>query len=400
MKPKVVIIGHGYLSRLSLVRSVAELGCEITVVVMTAPFSTSNPPKKPIDCYSKYVDKVLYCARKDRESLIALLLKDCNDPNQKVVLIPDGDDVVATIDNHKEILAPHFLFPHIEKEPSSVVYWMEKTNQKQMAQEVGLHVAEGRVIEISDGHYHIPSEIKYPCYSKPLATMTGGKGGMRRCDNEGDLESALQFIIENRNKSEKVLVEDYKEIETEFALLGFSNGREVVIPGILEFLAVSKFNKGIALQGKVETVTGFEDIVEKFKQLILKIGFVGVFDIDFYKSGGLYYFCELNLRYGGSGYAITKMGVNLPAMMVRFFYGESIDGMQTSVTGNATYINERMCMDDLEGGYITYKEYRRYKRTADIRFVPDAYDPAPEKAYRREYRERVIVNWVKSFLRK
>ena len=32
MTPKVVIIGHGYLSRLSLVRSVAEIGCEVLVI--------------------------------------------------------------------------------------------------------------------------------------------------------------------------------------------------------------------------------------------------------------------------------------------------------------------------------------------------------------------------------
>jgi hypothetical protein len=36
MKPKVVIIGHGYLSRLSLVRSVAEIGCDVTVIVITS----------------------------------------------------------------------------------------------------------------------------------------------------------------------------------------------------------------------------------------------------------------------------------------------------------------------------------------------------------------------------
>lgn len=400
MKQKVVIIGHSYLSRLSLIRSVAVLNCEIIVVVMTAPFSTSNPHKKTIDCYSKYVDRVLYCVRRDRESLIALLLKECIDPNQKVVLIPDGDDVVATIGNNKEVLAPHFLFPHIEKEPSSMVYWMEKTNQKQLAEEVGLHVAEGRVIEITDGHYYILKEIKYPCYSKPLATMTGGKGGMRRCDNEKELKSALQYIIENRNRTEKVLVEDYKEIETEYALLGFSDGETVIIPGILEFLTVSKHNKGIALQGMVKPIDGFEEVVEKFKRLVLDIGFVGVFDIDFYKSGGLYYFCELNLRYGGSGYAITKMGVNLPAMMVRYFYGESLDGMQTTITGSATYINERMCMDDWNSGFISYKDYRRYQRTADIRFVPDVNDPAPENAFRHEYRKRMLVNWVKSIMRK
>ena len=65
MTSKVVIIGHGYLSRLSLVRSVAEIGCDVTVIVMTSQFEGKQSSQKPIDCYSKYVSQYFYCARKD-----------------------------------------------------------------------------------------------------------------------------------------------------------------------------------------------------------------------------------------------------------------------------------------------------------------------------------------------
>lgn len=400
MKHKVVIIGHGYLSRLGLVRAVAEIGCDVTVIATTSQSDRKSLSQKSIDCYSKYVNHYYCCPRKDNEALITLLLDKCADSTQKVVLIPDGDDVVAVIDNNKEVLREHFLFPHIVKEPSSMEYWMEKTHQKQLAKENGLDVTNAFIIEIVNGQYSIPADVQYPVFPKPLATMNGGKGGMRRCDNEKELSDALEYIIKTRSRNVIVLVEDYKRIDTEYALLGFSDGEDVTIPGVLQFLTVSKAHTGIALQGRVMPIFGFEELIDKFKRLVLSIGFVGVFDIDFFKSEGIYYFCELNLRYGGSGYAITKMGVNLPAMMVIRLYGETIEGMKTEINESAVYVNEKMCMDDWNGGYISLKKYKDYLSSSNISFISDDNDSTPLRMYRRQFMRRCAINKLKTILRK
>lgn len=402
MAQKVVIIGHSFSSRLSIIRSVAQIGCEITVIVMTGfkrGGKTIND-KKPIDCYSKYVSNVYYCLRTAKETLIQILLNHCADSQQKVVLIPDSDDTVVAIDNNRERLKDFFLFPHIIPQSGNLEYWMDKTHQKELAREVGLNTADLlQVIEIIDGRYDIPSGLTYPCFSKPLATMNGGKGGMRCCNDEEELADALDYIIiQYKIKDVKVLIEDYKEIEQEYALLGFSNGKEVVIPAILRFLSVSKHNKGIARQGVVMPIDGFEELVDRFKQLILRIGFVGVFDIDFYESGGEFYFCEANLRFGGSGYAIIKMGVNLPAMMVKYLTGEPIEEMNKYISGTAIYANERMCMDDWSYGYISKKEYHRILDGSDIRFIPDDNDPLPEQAYQKKIRTMRFKKAIKKLL--
>ena len=44
-----------------------------------------------------------------------------------------------------------------------------------------------------------------------------------------------------------MLVEDFKIIEEEYALLGFSDGNEVIIPGIIHFLTHSKSHFGLAM---------------------------------------------------------------------------------------------------------------------------------------------------------
>ncbi len=390
MNPKVVIIGHSFTSRLGIIRSVAEIGCEVTVIVMC--FGKKH--KKPIDCFSKYVSHFYYCQRKDNESLIRILLNKCTDPLQKVVLIPDSDDAVAAIDDARDILNEHFLFPHIINKPDSIRYWMDKTNQKKLAKSVGLNVADGKTIDIVDGHYSIPKSIQYPCFCKPLATMNGGKGGMRKCCNERELAESLDYLIHHRSRTLKVLVEDYKEIDQEFALLGFSDGKYVCIPGILKFLAVSESNTGIARQGMVMPVGDLKKLVEQFKQFVLKMGFIGVFDIDFFQSGNVFYFCEINLRYGGSGYAITKMGVNLPAMMVKSFIGTPIDNINNSITGEGIYVNERMCMEDLYNGYISIKEYFEIKKKSDVSFIKDEEDKSPQRAYMSIFWQQIIKRFL------
>lgn len=402
MQQKVVIIGHSFSSRLSITRSVAQIGCDVTVIVMTGykrDGKTLNT-SKPIDCYSKYVSHVYYCHRRNTEGLIRLLLEKCTDEGQRVILFPDSDDSVVTIDKHKEELKGHFMFPHICNGSGSTEYWMDKFRQKEAAKSIGLNVAEGVVIDIQDGKYDIPSSIQYPCYTKPLATMNGGKGGMHRCNNVTELCKALNEFITTRMRTGKVLAEQYKEIETEYALLGFSDGKEVVIPGIMQLLVISKRNKGIALQGKVMPVDGFEDVIAKFKQLVLKIGFVGVFDIDFYQCDSKIYFCEINLRFGGSGYAVTKMGVNLPAMFMKYCQGEEWKQSVMDIRESAIYVNERMLMDDWNSGFITYNEFKQYLKDADIHFISDDDDSMPERRFNQELKKRRVVNIIKKLIKR
>ena len=390
MKQKVVVIGHGYTSRLGVIRALGKAGYEVVVVVMTGynKDGTLNTTK-PIDCYSKYVSEVHYCFS-DKEKLITLLLERCTDPNQKVVLFTDSDFSEAAVDENQERLRDYFLFPHINHQTGAVVAWMDKVRQKETARHVGLNVAEGWIIDVTNGEYTIPEEIKYPCFPKPLATIVGGKGGLRKCNTEEDLKSVVASLSQKKTTI-SILVEEYKEIETEHALLGFTDGKEVVIPGIIQTMSLANGGHfGVAKQGKIMPTTGFEDLVERFKQFVLQTEFVGIFDIDFYKSDGRYYFCEMNFRYGGSGYAYTAMGVNLPDMLVRSLTGKSIEGMQRQITKEAVFINERMCKDDWAGNYITTKEFLQLMRTADVSFVLDKEDPGPQKVFYKSLRDPIM----------
>ena len=391
MNPKVVVIGHGYTSRLSIIRSVGMAGYDVDVVVIY--YGNKVPSQKPLDCYSKYVSKVLYSPSGDEEALVQLLLNTYKDCEHKPILVPESDFSVKVIDNHLNRLKPYFLAPNINEEEGAIVAWMDKQKQKEQARVVGLTVAECTRIAIVDGNYTIPERIKYPCFPKPA---DGGKKGLGRCDNKESLDKTLRFLSTIRNMD--VLVEDFLSIDKEYALVGFSDGNEVEIPAILYNEQMAHGGHfGVAKKGWVLPTTGYKSLIEKFKQLILSIGFVGLFDIDFLECQGKFYFDEINLRFGGSGYAVTKAGANLPAMMADFFAcDKKVSSWQ--LTPALSFANERTCLDDWYYDFISFKEYNEDISHADICFIKDKDDIAPYKAYVKHVRKLRFKHIIKRII--
>ena len=74
-----------------------------------------------------------------------------------------------------------------------------------------LDVADSVIIERKEGDFSIPSSIKYPCFTKPLASIGGGKKCLKRCDNFKDLQDVLK--VAKKNDIKKILAEDFLNIE-------------------------------------------------------------------------------------------------------------------------------------------------------------------------------------------
>lgn len=390
-KQKVVIIGHSTTLRLGTIRAVAELGCEISVVVI---IGGKRGGLKPFDCYSRYLSCVFFCHNSEKE-LTTLLIDKCKDNEQKVLLIPVSDFAAVVIGDNNDILSEYFLFPHIKDPSKSIRYWMDKENQKELARNFGINVPESKVINIFNKSFEIPEGINYPCFTKPLSSIGCGKRYFRRCNNEKELNKVLQSFGTEANVT--ILVEDYKEIEKEFAVIGFSDGEDVVFPGIIHLLTQTRaaLHLGVAMTGEIIPTEGFESLLEQFKIFVLQMGFVGIFDIDFYYSDNKFYFGEMNLRPGASGYAITKLGVNLPAMLVHHLRKESIVGMKRQINRSASFVNERICEDEWNMGGFTSAQYHQTISSADISFVYDSKDSMPQKIFNLLHWRKVIKKFLK-----
>ena len=399
---RVVIIGHGYTSRLALIRSLGKAGYEVYVILMVYHGRIGRFMRfeggRPVDCFSKYVDRFFYCGARDEVQLLHLLLEKCSVPNQRVIIFPDSDFSACFVDSHKEALEGSFLFPGILGNDKSVSYWMMKSVQKSLAVKCGLSVAKGEVVSIRGGEFTISDTVTYPCFTKPLATVNGGKQYLKKCSSREQLCSLLSSVAVNGDAD--VLVEDFRQIEKEFAVVGISTGKEVIIPGVIEFISNSQSHFGIAREGLIKPLTGFEEIIRKFQQYVEEMGFVGLFDIDFYQSESLLYFGEMNLRYGGSGYAYTAMGVNLPLLMARSLCGEDISELKQTIDGTASYINERMCLDDWDFHYLTTSQYKSVINDAQIRFIEDKDDKGPQRRFNSYFRLHGIKRFIRGILQR
>ena len=385
LKGRAVVIGQGYTGRLGLVHSLAAAGCSSKIVVLHPRAKDGKPyvPQKQSDALSKYVTDCFYCENYNEEMLLDTLLHKCAEPGKKPLIVPDNDFSAAFVDAHQEELAPYFLLPHGRGGEDAVEAWMDKFRQKALARTVGLNVAEAVVVESVQYAGPLPDGIVYPCFVKPLASLAGGKMWLTRCDDEAALRKCMKYAFDRRGNL-LMLVEEFKQIGTEYATVGFTDGTDVSIPGVLQIVRMGKgWHFGVAVQGKVLPPEGWEDTLSLFRELVRRTGFKGLFDIDFYESGGKIYFCELNLRFGGSGYAFTRLGVNLPQMMWQSFSGRPWD-KDARIDRSAYYFNERMGRDEWYFGRISWKDYCRLRDTSEIRFLQDEQDPAPERAYRRE----------------
>lgn len=388
---KVVVIGNSFATRLAVVRALAGMDCEITVVCIGfyTELRRGATSPTPADCYSRYVNRYLFFERKEgRDGLVRLLLNECADPQNRVLLIPTSDFSVVAIDTNQHLLKEKFIFPHIRHEEGAIERWMNKELQKTQARKAGLTAPDSMVLRAVDNVYQIPADIRFPCFTKPLASIGGGKQCQQRCDTLQELQTVV-------NKAERLgitelLVEDYIDIETEYAVLGWADGKDVFIPSVISFIEGSKSHRGIALLGRVMPPDGFESLLEQFKSLILSIGYVGIFDIDFFESHGAFYFAEINFRIGGSCHAVTAAGANLPAMMVSGMLDLPLAGHVKPVESTYTYVNERMCLDDWCRGYISTNSYHSYIKSADISFVADHKDPNPAKVFDRERRKNIL----------
>lgn len=380
MVQKVVIIGYGFSSRLCLSRTLGKLGYEVSLIVIEKINS------KPIDCYSKYVKHFYYTqSYDDEQKIIQILLEKCRDDKQKVILIPINDLSASVLDKNLNQLEPYFLFPHIGHQQGAITAWMNKEKQKQLAQQVGLNVVRSIDVEINNQIYEMPKNANYPCFTKTREYTPGYKYTLRRCDNEEQLQLFLDDLSQ-RHEHLTLMVEDFKNIEKEYAVVGFSDGNKVIIPGVLEIAAMAKgIDNGVALQGKVVPRTMYEGLLLQFEEFIRKIGFVGMFDIDFYRSDGIFYFGELNLRIGGSGFAVINSGVNLPEMLVRTLQGKSIEDMKKEIDCSSTYTNERICMETWYDGFLTNQEFFSILKSRGISAVKSKHDKFPE-----------LIFWLKS----
>ena len=407
-KPLVVVLSRNYSTGLSVIRSLGAAGYTVDLVA-----SAYKPGTSRIASSSKYVRKsVEVVSEKVKEGdgdsgLVKELLKYAGQNEQKPVIFPTDDYTTSVMDQNREILEEHFIMPTIVGGGNGCMTdRMDKTLQAKLAKEAGLLTPKEWIISLADAEIPIPADMVYPCFCKPIESVTGYKREMARCDSREELQEHLNRL--QRNFSNRcILVQEFLNIDNEIDLSGVCLDEEIIIPAIIRKWNVAKYERGVTLAGKIVPFEELGDLQEKIVSMLKKFRYVGMFDMELNIVGDKIYFNEVNLRSGGPNFAYFMSGVNLPALFVKEALGQRHTPEEECVSAyGKSFIYEKVAWEDYMHGYMSKRELDDRMAAADITLLNNTDDPEPCRLFMRQmklslYKARLVrskrkfVKWAK-----
>ena len=396
-KPRVIVAGRNYCSNLTMARSLGEAGYEVEVLrIFQVRPRRRNPMKRMLkpDAYSKYIKGYYVCVSRRRSRRIVNRLKALADPDRRMLLIP-ADDLVAYIaDDYLDELSEYYIIQNINNEPGELNRLMAKGRQKELAAAAGLNVLNSCVIRTRGGEFTIPESVTYPCFMKPNVSKNSSKKRMRKCDSEVELRGYLTEFSEK--KDIEMLVEDYVEIAKEYSLLGVSTRQGTIGPGFFVAEEGGKDeHRGVAVTGRILPCSDFQPLIDDLIKFVDSLGYEGLYDVDLIESvDGKMYFVEINMRFGASGYAVTKCGVNLPGMYADYMLtGKPLD-MECEVTPGKTFVSEKVLIEEYTMGRLSWSDLKRAMKESDVHFVKNDDDRKAYRHFRKFYPLAALMRFV------
>lgn len=292
---KVIVFGNDHTNSVGVIQSLGLAGFKSVALLFGR--------KTGYVVSSKFTDRIIVA--KDAQSCIDKLLSDSICSSRKIPIIACCDTAALLLEKNANRLEKYFVFEHAKQ--YSLQYLVEKEHQVQLAKDSGFNVPKSW--NIKEG-YNIPEDVIFPCIIKPIISCEGEKSDIRVCKNLEELHSNINSL----NVTKRILLQQYIDRDYEISILGcgLSNG-DCIIPAVEHKLTLYPKYVGLECLANMQPLTDIE-IENCVRQLIKKIGYVGLFSIEMMHSkyDNKYYFTEINLRNDGAEAFVTKYGANLP----------------------------------------------------------------------------------------
>ena len=391
-KPRTVVVGRNFCSNLCMAKALGMAGYEVEILRLyqVVPSKGHLVPRLTPEAYSTYVKSFDTFVSHREDRAIAERILEMADPSYKKLLFPADDLSAAIIDEYYDELSQHFVIPNVGNKAGNIMELMSKSRQKELARAAGLPVANGVAIPLIEGAFSIPDSVTYPCFTKPDISKNASKKRMLVCNSREELHNALSRFAKYGNSV--MFVEDCLDIAREHSILGVCAGGKAISPAFFSALVGGQNARcGVAVLGQIQDGSEVRELVEACNRFVESLDYTGLFDIDLIEtSSGEIIFAEVNLRFGASGYAFTKAGLNLPGMLADYWtYGTPInqDACTPESAYGKTFLSEKVLLEEYASGRITLDEYKELFDAADIRFICDESDPKPGE----NFQQRAII---------
>ena len=330
---KVIILGGDHHNALGLARVFGINGIKPYGVI-----TTFSKREKDNFCHlSKYWEKTWFALSED-EALEILKFEFCHE-KEKPVLVPSSDGMAYVIDTRLDELSEWFIVPGINQTQGEIARLMDKKNQSEWAQQIGIRTAKTWCLDLTEDFTSLCLDIVYPCVLKPVVSAEGHKTDIRKCDNINDFKEQIALLKDKGYH--RILVQEFlkKDYETElFGCIGEHTNR---IPYL--------FSKHVREWPTVGGTVSFHQFIddkrlinqaEYFLNQIRNYGYRGNIDIELFVINGELILNEVNFRNSGDVYACINHNVHYPV----FSYYDMI-GKDTSHL-NINYSSDYYAMDE------------------------------------------------------
>lgn len=353
---KIIVIGGTHHNMLGVVRSLGIKGIKTTAII-------TDRKRYSFVAKSKYINKAIIVEENKRDVLGALISETSN-LDKKAIIVPTSDFAAELIDESYDKLKEYCILPSINKKQGELAKCMNKYNQFELAQKYGIKTAKSYVANMREKEISLPFKAdKY--ILKPVVSADGVKSDIRIC-KEDEINALL---VEFKNKGySRVLVQEYLNIDAEWALVGCIHSGEIIIPGIMKKKRIYPLGRGSTSYARIEK-TPEDEVIEKIKEMLIDLKYSGIFDIDIFVKNNKLYLNEINFRNGANTFAYCKDNIFLIYLWIRMVLGLSIKDFRKTISGDFSFIDERSEFRHLVERNISIREYLRTKHRAKARLL-------------------------------
>ncbi len=318
------------------------LGADITAYSLARAFHeeygiksiTLSMTKSGFVNSSAIIENRFYPELEKEENAVRALLETGKEfeGKKKLIVFGCGDWYVRIVIENKDILAPYYIIPYIDRELLDRI--VLKDHFYEIFEELGLPYPKTYVYECGHENYKKPLNLgfDYPVIAKPANSALyhyaefPGKRKVFKFDTEEELRDMLEKL-EGSSYDYKFLIQEFipgddsymhvltcycdQNSKVQFASLGRT---------LLEDPTPTAIGNPVAIMNVVNP-----DIVADATKFLEHIGYTGFanFDVKVDPRDGSYKFFEINVRLGRSNFYVTGSGFNTVKWIVNdYIYGK------------------------------------------------------------------------------
>jgi carbamoyl-phosphate synthase large subunit len=227
--------------------------------------------------------------------------------------------------------------------PDSIDRAEDRERFKELLDKLGLRQPENGIARSIEEAVLVAAKIKYPVIVRPSYVL-GGRA-MEICYDE---ESVRRYMVHAVKVSPKhpILIDKYLEDAVEVDVDAISDGKRVVIGGVMEHIEEAGVHSGDSACSLPPFSLGkgiIEKISEQTRAMALELKVIGLMNVQFAVKDGDVFILEVNPRASRTVPFVSKaIGVPLAKMAARVMSGKSLEelGFTKEVEINYTAVKE------------------------------------------------------------